>query len=137
MRNFHCPINLFIILNFGSIIIYIFDADEWKNFLSRIGRDENSQDTELFDSPSDILELRFWASYRAQTLARTGSCSFFSIFLKLILNLKFWPHYFSFIILFNKNFSIQYAELSEITLVLNASKFYQIFFSCVIQSFVF
>ncbi|KAH9789381.1 callose synthase 9 [Citrus sinensis] len=46
---------------------------EWKNFLSRIGRDENSQDTELFDSPSDILELRFWASYRAQTLARTDT----------------------------------------------------------------
>jgi hypothetical protein len=46
--------------------------DEWKNFLSRIGRDENSQDSELFDSPNDILELRFWASYRGQTLARTG-----------------------------------------------------------------
>ncbi|KAJ3689691.1 hypothetical protein LUZ61_018855 [Rhynchospora tenuis] len=45
--------------------------DEWKNFLSRIGRDENSQDSELFDSPNDILELRFWASYRGQTLART------------------------------------------------------------------
>ncbi|OMP02607.1 Glycosyl transferase, family 48 [Corchorus capsularis] len=45
--------------------------DEWKNFLARIGRDENAADTELFDSPSDILELRFWASYRGQTLART------------------------------------------------------------------
>ncbi|KAF5735736.1 hypothetical protein HS088_TW15G01252 [Tripterygium wilfordii] len=45
--------------------------DEWKNFLARIGRDENALDTELFDSPSDILELRFWASYRGQTLART------------------------------------------------------------------
>ncbi|KAJ0019991.1 hypothetical protein Pint_31316 [Pistacia integerrima] len=46
-------------------------GDEWKNFLARIGRDENSADTELFDSPNDILELRFWASYRGQTLART------------------------------------------------------------------
>lgn len=45
--------------------------DEWRNFLARIGRDENAVDTELFDSPSDILELRFWASYRGQTLART------------------------------------------------------------------
>ncbi|XP_020260119.1 callose synthase 9 [Asparagus officinalis] len=45
--------------------------DEWKNFLSRIGRDENAQESELFDSPNDILELRFWASYRGQTLART------------------------------------------------------------------
>ncbi|XP_020585095.1 callose synthase 9-like [Phalaenopsis equestris] len=45
--------------------------DEWKNFLSRIGRDENAADLELFDNPDDILELRFWASYRGQTLART------------------------------------------------------------------
>ncbi|KAH9789382.1 callose synthase 9 [Citrus sinensis] len=58
-----------------SILFYLqkIYPDEWKNFLSRIGRDENSQDTELFDSPSDILELRFWASYRAQTLARTDT----------------------------------------------------------------
>lgn len=45
--------------------------DEWRNFLSRIGRGENAQDSELFDSANDILELRFWASYRGQTLART------------------------------------------------------------------
>ncbi|KAJ4724122.1 Callose synthase-like protein [Melia azedarach] len=56
-----------------SILFYLqkIYPDEWKNFLARIGRDENSVDTELFDVPSDILELRFWASYRAQTLART------------------------------------------------------------------
>lgn len=46
--------------------------DEWKNFLARIGRHENTQESELGDSPNDILELRFWASYRGQTLARTG-----------------------------------------------------------------
>ncbi|KAK4482394.1 hypothetical protein RD792_009549 [Penstemon davidsonii] len=45
--------------------------DEWKNFLSRIGRDENSSEMELSDNPKHILELRFWASYRGQTLART------------------------------------------------------------------
>ena len=45
--------------------------DEWKNFLARIRHDENAPDTELFDSANDILELRFWASYRGQTLART------------------------------------------------------------------
>lgn len=45
--------------------------DEWKNFLSRIGRDENAEEAELFDNPKDILELRLWASYRGQTLART------------------------------------------------------------------
>ncbi|XP_050219480.1 callose synthase 9 [Mercurialis annua] len=56
-----------------SILFYLqkIFPDEWKNFLSRIGRDENAVDMELFDSPSDILELRFWASYRGQTLART------------------------------------------------------------------
>ncbi|CAM8889972.1 unnamed protein product [Rhodiola kirilowii] len=56
-----------------SILFYLqkIYPDEWKNFLSRIGRDENAPDTELFDNPSDILELRFWASYRGQTLART------------------------------------------------------------------
>lgn len=47
-------------------------ADEWKNFLARIGRDENANETELFDNPRDVEELRFWASYRGQTLARTG-----------------------------------------------------------------
>ncbi|KAJ8436777.1 hypothetical protein Cgig2_032005 [Carnegiea gigantea] len=45
--------------------------DEWRNFLARIGRDENAQETDLFDSTNDIEELRFWASYRGQTLART------------------------------------------------------------------
>ncbi|CAK9328067.1 unnamed protein product [Citrullus colocynthis] len=45
--------------------------DEWKNFLARIGRDENQVDLESFDNPNDILALRFWASYRGQTLART------------------------------------------------------------------
>ncbi|XP_020093274.1 callose synthase 9 isoform X2 [Ananas comosus] len=56
-----------------SILFYLqkIFPDEWKNFLSRIRRDENAQDAELFDSPNDILELRFWASYRGQTLART------------------------------------------------------------------
>lgn len=56
-----------------SILFYLqkIYPDEWKNFLARIGRDENALDVELFDSPNDILELRFWASYRGQTLART------------------------------------------------------------------
>ncbi|XP_052184832.1 callose synthase 9 isoform X2 [Diospyros lotus] len=56
-----------------SILFYLqkIYPDEWRNFLARIGRDENAVDLELFDSPSDTLELRFWASYRGQTLART------------------------------------------------------------------
>ncbi|THF95571.1 hypothetical protein TEA_019008 [Camellia sinensis var. sinensis] len=57
-----------------SILFYLqkIYPDEWQNFLARIGRDENAIDSELFDNPSDILELQFWASYRGQTLARTG-----------------------------------------------------------------
>ncbi|XXG39232.1 hypothetical protein AAC387_Pa01g0246 [Persea americana] len=56
-----------------SILFYLqkIFPDEWKNFLARIGRDENAADSELFDNQNDILELRFWASYRGQTLART------------------------------------------------------------------
>ncbi|KAF6157565.1 hypothetical protein GIB67_004503 [Kingdonia uniflora] len=45
--------------------------DEWENFLERIGRGESTEDTDLKDSSRDSLELRFWASYRGQTLART------------------------------------------------------------------
>nr|XP_043615272.1 callose synthase 10 isoform X2 [Erigeron canadensis] len=44
--------------------------DEWENFLERIGRG-NAGDVDIQDSPTDALELRFWVSYRGQTLART------------------------------------------------------------------
>ncbi|GAU46341.1 hypothetical protein TSUD_402010 [Trifolium subterraneum] len=44
---------------------------EWDNFLERIGRDLSTEDAELQENSSDALELRFWASYRGQTLART------------------------------------------------------------------
>lgn len=53
-------------------------SDEWENFLARIGRDENAPDSELSDNQNDMLELRFWASYRGQTLARTGKIFFLS-----------------------------------------------------------
>ncbi|XP_078446407.1 callose synthase 9-like [Wolffia australiana] len=45
--------------------------DEWNNFLARIGKDENFPEADLFKNENDALELRFWASYRGQTLART------------------------------------------------------------------
>ncbi|GAV74732.1 Glucan_synthase domain-containing protein/FKS1_dom1 domain-containing protein [Cephalotus follicularis] len=56
-----------------SLLFYLqkIYPDEWKNFLARIGRDENDAESELFDSENEILELRLWASYRGQTLART------------------------------------------------------------------
>ncbi|KAE9608552.1 hypothetical protein Lal_00020821 [Lupinus albus] len=45
--------------------------DEWDNFLERIGRGVSTGEEELQESSSDSLELRFWVSYRGQTLART------------------------------------------------------------------
>lgn len=56
-----------------SILFYLqkIYPDEWKNFLARIGRDENTPEHELLSNPIDTLQLRFWASYRGQTLART------------------------------------------------------------------
>ncbi|KAE8037014.1 hypothetical protein FH972_009641 [Carpinus fangiana] len=56
-----------------SLLFYLqkIYPDEWKNFLARIGRDENTPDSELLRNPNDTLELRFWVSYRGQTLART------------------------------------------------------------------
>ncbi|KAJ6992424.1 hypothetical protein NC653_015724 [Populus alba x Populus x berolinensis] len=48
-----------------------FPPDEWENFLERIGRAESTGDADLQENSSDSLELRIWASYRGQTLART------------------------------------------------------------------
>jgi callose synthase len=55
-----------------SILFYLqkIFPDEWENFLERIGR-VDSGDAELQESSTDALELRFWASYRGQTLSRT------------------------------------------------------------------
>ncbi|GKV00612.1 hypothetical protein SLEP1_g13279 [Rubroshorea leprosula] len=56
-----------------SILFYLqkIFPDEWENFLERIGRGKSTGDADLQESLSDSLELRFWASYRGQTLART------------------------------------------------------------------
>ncbi|XP_021638598.2 callose synthase 10 isoform X2 [Hevea brasiliensis] len=56
-----------------SILFYLqkIFPDEWENFLERIGRGESSEDVDFQKNSSDTLELRFWASYRGQTLART------------------------------------------------------------------
>ncbi|KAL8228535.1 hypothetical protein R6Q57_016119 [Mikania cordata] len=44
-------------------------ADEWKNFLERMKREGMRSDDELWTLK--LRELRLWASYRGQTLART------------------------------------------------------------------
>lgn len=60
-------LNLFLVLRCPKFVV-----DEWENFLERIGRGESTGEAELQESSSDSLELRFWVSYRGQTLARTG-----------------------------------------------------------------
>ncbi|KAK4778668.1 hypothetical protein SAY86_006196 [Trapa natans] len=52
-----------------SILFYLqkIFPDEWENFLERIGW----EDAEVQNNSSESLELRFWVSYRGQTLART------------------------------------------------------------------
>ena len=46
-------------------------SDEWENFLERMESDAESAEL-LQKTKSKSLELRFWVSYRGQTLARTG-----------------------------------------------------------------
>ncbi|KAL3689633.1 hypothetical protein R1sor_015942 [Riccia sorocarpa] len=45
--------------------------DEWKNFLERVCIVSNEVERQLNNKTNDMLELRLWASYRGQTLART------------------------------------------------------------------
>nr|GEW30577.1 callose synthase 9 [Tanacetum cinerariifolium] len=58
-----------------TLLVYLHNTypDEWKNFLARMGLDESTSVSYFLENPDDklILELRFWASYRGQTLART------------------------------------------------------------------
>ncbi|KAL0415758.1 UNVERIFIED_CONTAM: Callose synthase 10 [Sesamum latifolium] len=55
-----------------SILFYLqkIFPDEWENFLERIGHGDGG-DAEFQETSTSALELRFWASYRGQTLART------------------------------------------------------------------
>lgn len=55
------------------LLMYI---DEWNNFLERVNC---SSEEELKGNESDELEeeLRRWASYRGQTLTRTGALFLF------------------------------------------------------------
>ncbi|KAL8142008.1 hypothetical protein V2J09_015040 [Rumex salicifolius] len=45
--------------------------DEWSNFLERINQGGKSRVVDFEENLEANLELRFWASYRGQTLART------------------------------------------------------------------
>lgn len=55
-----------------SIFYLLLSSDEWENFLERVG-------SENLDVPNDEVnedDLRNWASFRGQTLSRTGNASF-------------------------------------------------------------
>lgn len=54
-----------------SILYYLqtIYADEWKNFLERMRREGMLEEKELWTTK--LRDLRLWASYRGQTLART------------------------------------------------------------------
>ncbi|KAG6557982.1 hypothetical protein Mapa_000161 [Marchantia paleacea] len=56
-----------------SILFYLqkIFPDEWKNFLERQGLTNALMERQMEDNNNDCLELRLWASYRGQTLART------------------------------------------------------------------
>ncbi|KAL3689639.1 hypothetical protein R1sor_015948 [Riccia sorocarpa] len=46
--------------------------DEWKNFVERQGQyTSNEIERQLNNEKNDMMDLRLWASYRGQTLART------------------------------------------------------------------
>ena len=49
-------------------------TDEWNNFLERVKSTEEDIKGSEFDEL--VEELRLWASYRGQTLTRTGYFSF-------------------------------------------------------------
>jgi len=60
-----------------GMVAFIWCADEWQNFLERIGLIENIVFREIDKGTPERreqvkLDLRLWASYRGQTLARTG-----------------------------------------------------------------
>lgn len=53
----------------SSYLIAPISIDEWKNFLERIG----CENLENLNDDQKEEELRQWASYRGQTLSRTGT----------------------------------------------------------------
>ena len=60
----------------------LYHADEWKNFLERV---DCSNEEELRRQEDLEEELRLWASYRGQTLTRTGTNLLFEILSVLLI----------------------------------------------------
>ncbi len=75
-------------------------VDEWQNFLERIQLIENTLRRTVDQKKSEkheetVMDLRLWASYRGQTLARTGIHQIFNMILKYAWNCSL-HFYFSF-----------------------------------------
>jgi len=57
-------------------------VDEWKNFKERVGLEEELKVSEESEESEELKEeLRLWASYRGQTLARTGTTGYLLTFI--------------------------------------------------------
>lgn len=54
---------------------FLISADDWENFKERFALPDEPENNKRFqrrmEETEDAMELRMWASYRGQTLART------------------------------------------------------------------
>lgn len=80
-RRSECSINC---QNLNWSIMWCCFVDEWKNFLERV---RCTSEEELRENPELEEELRLWASYRGQTLTRTGIWFLLWIFPTLFLHI--------------------------------------------------
>lgn len=68
--NFQCrSIDNILELRFKTSLYIVIHAEDWLNFLERMKKLDLSE-AQLWEK-DDAYELRLWASYRGQTLART------------------------------------------------------------------
>ena len=55
-----------------SLTDFYSSSDEWSNFLERVGLLPLTDKTEILNNEDLEDKLREWASFRGQTLSRTG-----------------------------------------------------------------
>ncbi len=67
---------MYVLIHCAWFQLVMISTDDWTNFKERmlplVKEDDLYKKTE--DDIKDTRELRLWASYRGQTLARTGQC---------------------------------------------------------------
>jgi hypothetical protein len=62
-----------------NILKFCIFADEWSNFLERVNITSADPETEIFGNVEKEDQLRVWASFRGQTLSRTGISTFLAL----------------------------------------------------------